>query len=226
MTKDQLIEQAKSFGIDTEGLNHKALQAEVSKAKAAAKAEEDAKAAQEKVAADALAAEEAKVAGEKAIADAKAEADAKAAQEAADAETKAIEDARLAREAEETRIAEEAKAAEDARIAEEVRLQSAKDAQKAEEEKLAKEAKGKGSKQQKIDKHALNVKLVDDETAPRKEVVPFTPIAYKSKSGDFEVTVPKFRYRGNEYDTATAIEQNPDLIEDLIRLKSFIVKRK
>lgn len=72
----------------------------------------------------------------------------------------------------------------------------------------------------------LNIKVTESTEETVEEVVERINTKYTAEDGqEYEITVPKFRFKGNEYISAEAVDQYPELLEDLIKVNSFIFKK-
>lgn len=72
----------------------------------------------------------------------------------------------------------------------------------------------------------LNIKVTESTEELVEEVVEKVNTKYTAEDGqEYEITVPKFRFKGNEYISAEAVDQYPELLEDLIKVNSFIFKK-
>lgn len=75
----------------------------------------------------------------------------------------------------------------------------------------------------------IGVKIITDEGEAEEEVqeaVILAPLSFIGLNGqEYQVTVPKFRFKGQEYDSQKAIDENTDVLETLISVNSFIIKK-
>lgn len=72
----------------------------------------------------------------------------------------------------------------------------------------------------------LNIEVINSEEEFVEEIVERENTKYTAEDGqEYEITVPKFRFKGNEYISAEAVDQFPELLEDLIKVNSFIFKK-
>lgn len=89
------------------------------------------------------------------------------------------------------------------------------------DEKNDKESKDSSAEN---DSQVLGVKVVTESSEAAIANEPFAPIDFDSANGEkYKLIVPKFRYKGVEYQSIDVVVQMPDLIEELIKLKSFII---
>lgn len=79
----------------------------------------------------------------------------------------------------------------------------------------------------KTDTRVLGVKVITDEDdIETQEASILEPFSFISESGEeYQITVPKFRFKGQEYDSQKAIDETPEVLEILIEAKSFIIKK-
>lgn len=79
----------------------------------------------------------------------------------------------------------------------------------------------------KTDTRVLGVKVITDEdNIETQEASILEPFSFISESGEeYQITVPKFRFKGQEYDSQKAIDETPEVLEILIEAKSFIIKK-
>jgi hypothetical protein len=73
----------------------------------------------------------------------------------------------------------------------------------------------------------IGVKVVTDEdNIETQEASILEPLSFIAESGEeYQITVPKFRFKGQEYDSQKAIDETPEVLEILIDAKSFIIKK-
>ncbi|MBQ0907475.1 hypothetical protein KBJ98_02035 [Flavobacterium sp. F-328] len=75
----------------------------------------------------------------------------------------------------------------------------------------------------------IGVKIITDEDEGQEEVQEAVILAPLSFIGlneqEYQITVPKFRFKGQEYDSQKAIDENADVLETLISVNSFIIKK-
>lgn len=75
----------------------------------------------------------------------------------------------------------------------------------------------------------IGVKIITDEGEAEEEVqeaVILAPLSFIGLNGqEYQITVPKFRFKGQEYDSQKAIDENADVLETLISVNSFIIKK-
>lgn len=94
------------------------------------------------------------------------------------------------------------------------------------EETIGQVADGAAIAQETIESDILNIKVTESEEEVAEEVVERINTKYTAEDGqEYEITVPKFRFKGNEYISAEAVEQYSDLLEDLLKVGSFIFKK-
>lgn len=74
----------------------------------------------------------------------------------------------------------------------------------------------------------MGIKLITDEEEEEEivEAVALEPLKFISANGtEYQITIPKFRFKGQEYDSQNAIDKHPDVLEVLIDVNSFFIKK-
>lgn len=78
------------------------------------------------------------------------------------------------------------------------------------------------------EKRILGVKIVTDDVNDIEvhEASILEPLSFVSESGEnYQITVPKFRFRGQEYESQKAIDEFPEVLETLIQSSTFFIKK-
>ena len=74
----------------------------------------------------------------------------------------------------------------------------------------------------------IGVKVITDEEVETEaeEALVLEPFSFIAESGEeYQITVPKFRFKGQEYDSQKTIDDAPEVLEALIEANAFFIKK-